>query len=270
MDPPQLLRFREQDLQRGALKPDWEREDLSGSYEPPPRSPPRHLRNRYESGPYGPGGWRSRAPGGGSRQRESMGHTYGGPWGFRKRVLRARAWDFNPPGGHRRLLPTADQNLRGEDVSRDLFPDHFYDSLPGAWARPPDGHIPVGITHLSLLHESGLMPTFSGRVENYPGFKSHFIVAVHRLPLPLFAKHVALRGILEKVPDLESFVATVGPGPGGYAAMIWELESRYGGRERLLLAHASAIKCLPTIADNNLANLEQFYLLCTRIPCCPG
>ena len=102
------------------------------------------------------------------------------------------------------------------------------------------------------------MPRFSGKVEHYSGFKNHFIVAVHRLPLPLFAKHMALRAILEQVAELESFVGTIEPGPDGYASMIWELEDRYGGKERLLHKHASNLKFLPTVTEDNLGNMEKF------------
>ena len=148
--------------------------------------------------------------------------------------------------------------LPEQDLFGEQAPADFYRSLPEGWREPPRGHGALSFGHLSSLQRSGYMPTFNGKVENYHGFKMHFLVAVHRLPLPVLAKHMALRGVLEKIPELETFVGTVEPGLEGYAAMIWELEDRYGGRERLLHRHASNIKFLPTVSEDNLQTLEKF------------
>ena len=149
-------------------------------------------------------------------------------------------------------------NFQGQDLFGEQAPAAFYRSLPEGWREPPRGHGALSFNHLSALQRSGYMPTFNGKIENYHGFKMHFLVAVHRLPLPILAKHMALRGVLEKTPELETFVGTVEPGLDGYAAMIWELEDRYGGRERLLHRHASNIKFLPTVSEDNLSTLEKF------------
>ena len=130
--------------------------------------------------------------------------------------------------------------------------------LPEGWTQVPDLGAPVDFNQYSLMQRSGLMPSFNGMVEAYPSFKAHFVLAVHQVALPIFAKFMALKAALEKATELTSFLNTLEPGTTGYALLINELEERYGGKERQLHRHATNIRFLPVVTEESYKNLQTF------------
>ena len=134
----------------------------------------------------------------------------------------------------------------------------FYQALPEGWTTVPNLGAPVDFNQYSLMQRSGLMPSFDGTVEAYPSFKAHFILAVHQVALPIFAKFMALKAALEKAIELTQFLHTLEPGTTGYALLINELEDRFGGKERQLHRHASNIRFLPVATEDHHRHLQNF------------
>ena len=135
---------------------------------------------------------------------------------------------------------------------------HSTKLLPEGWDVMPDDQEPLTFAHLTMLQRSGFMPSFDGTVDGFVGFKRHFIMSVHQTRLPIFAKYMALRGMLEKVPDLTGLINRVEPGKEGYGLMIHELEERYGGRERQLHRHVASLRFLPTASRDNVKSVQQY------------
>ena len=156
-------------------------------------------------------------------------------------------------GNHIRERP------RGNNVPLDEnpfgnFPVPWNVRLLPSWGCPPEK---LGADLRSTL-TGNVLPVFGGgTVAEYGLWRAQFLSNVHRQPCDVWSKVILLNKALH-----ERVIAKLGVrvefSAQGYEDMVRELESYFGGEERIINATLSAVRSLPPVRENHVADLETF------------